>query len=45
MLSSSIAFSNNECQGDQKLPGQQFNHVSGLDDDIRIPAFPENDSL
>ena len=45
VLSSSIALSNNECQSHQNLPGQQFNHVSGLDDDIRIPAFPENDSL
>ena len=45
MLISSIVLSNNKCQGDQNLPGQQFNHVSGLDDDIRIPAFPEMDSL
>ena len=45
MLFSSIALSNNECQGDPNLPGQQFNHISGLDDNIRIPTFPENDSL
>ena len=45
VLISSIVLSNNKCQGDQNLPGQQFNHVSGLYDDIRIPAFPEIDSL